>query len=104
MPFEFKAGERKHPREYGGSPFKALLAEVDDFAKQHRRHNLRRYAGMDADESESPAKRMGHGEDGAGEFGGEECPDCKAGTCDDPEHMGEEDKKKMLVLLAPGEE
>jgi hypothetical protein len=34
----------------------------------------------------------------------EECEACKAGECDDPEHMGEEEKGKMLAILLPGGE
>lgn len=104
MPFEYKAGERKHPSEYGGSPFKALLAEVGDFVKQHRRHSLRRFAGMDADEPESPGERGMDGAEEAGEYGQDACPGCEAGNCDNPEHMDEEGKKKLLVLLAPSGE
>lgn len=98
MPFEFKAGERKHPKAFGGSPHKALLAEISDFAKQHRKHSLRRFAGMEKDEEETPAEALTHGDEEIGE-----CPECKAGTCDNPEHMGEEDKKSLLSMLAGSE-
>jgi hypothetical protein len=100
MAFEFKIEEkRKPPSEYDGSPFKALLAEISSFAKQHRKHGLRRFAGMDADEPESPEERMGHGSEEAGEYGGKPCPECEAGTCDNPEHMSEDDKSGLAKLL-----
>lgn len=100
MAFEFKITEqRKPPSEYGGSPFKALMAEIADFAKQHRKHSLRRYAGMDADEPEGPEERMGHGSEEEGEYGGKPCPECEAGTCENPEHMSDEDKGGLEKLL-----
>ena len=100
MAFEFKMeGERKPPSEYGGSPYKALLAEIASFAKQRRKHGLRRFAGMDADEPESPEERMGHGSEEGGEYGGKPCAACAAGECDNPEHMSEDDKSGLERLL-----
>lgn len=103
MPFNFKPSEKK-PQDYGGSPFKALMAEVKEFGAQRRRHNMRRYGGLEQDEPETPEEQSMHGSEEAGEYGPENCPDCKAGTCDNPEHMGEEEKGKLLLLLAPGKE
>jgi hypothetical protein len=101
MPFEFKPGERKHPKEYGNSPAKALLDEIQAFTKQHRRHSLRRYAGLETDEE--PKEDM----EGASAMPGpEDCPACKEGTCDDPEHLGEEERGGLAKLLGeePGED
>lgn len=89
MPFEFKNEKRKHPREFGGSPFKALLAEVGDFSKQHRRHSLRRYAGLDKG-AEAPAEETAPAE---------ECEACAKGECDDPEHMSPEDRGALEEML-----
>lgn len=92
MPFEFKSGERKHPKEFGGSPFKALMAEIADFAGQHRKHSLRRYAGMEKDE-EQPVDVV------FDESDKEACEACATGECDDPEHMSEEDRGGLASLL-----
>lgn len=92
MAFEYKDEERKHPKEYGGSPYKALMDEVKRFASQHRKHSLRRFAGMDADEPEAPPEAEK-------KLGAEDCEACKAGECDDPEHMSEDDKGGLEELL-----
>lgn len=34
--------------------------------------------------------------------GDEACPGCAAGTCDNPEHMGEEDAAGLLASLGGG--
>lgn len=97
MAFEFKPPARKRPSEYGGSAARALMEEISDFAKQHRRHGLRRFAGMDGDEPEQP---MGPPDTAEGEMGmAEKCEACEAGTCDDPEHMSEEEAGKLVILL-----
>lgn len=94
MAFEFKITEkREHPSKYGGSPHRALMAEIGDFAKQHRKHSLRRFAGMDADEAPMEPER---------EMGSEGCEACKAGECDDPEHMSEDERGGLEKML--GEE
>ncbi len=100
MPFDFKPSEKK-PQDYGGNPIKALLAEVKEFGAQRRKHNMRRYMGMEQDEPE--ASPMGDMEQSA-PVARENCEACKAGECDDPEHMGEEEKGKMLAILLPGGE
>lgn len=103
MPFDFKPSPKK-PQDYGGSPFKALMAEVKEFGAQRRAHNMKRYMGLEKDEPATAADQMMHGSEEQGEYGPENCPDCKAGTCDNPEHMGEEEKGKMLAILLPGGE
>jgi hypothetical protein len=102
MPFDFKPSEKK-PQDYGGSPFKALMAEVKEFGAQRRQHNMKRYMGLEKDE-EPIASPMGDMEAPAEPMSREECEACKAGECDDPEHMGEEEKGKMLAILLPGGE
>jgi hypothetical protein len=101
MPFEFKPSEKK-PQEYGGSPFKALMAEVKEFGSQRRKHNMRRYMGLEQDEAATSP--MGDMEPQKEPMSPEECEACKAGTCDDLEHMDEEQKGKMLAILLPGGE
>jgi hypothetical protein len=101
MPFDFKPSEKK-PQDYGGSPFKALMAEVKEFGAQRRQHNMKRYMGLEKDE-EYAASPMGDMEQQVS-VSREECEACKAGECDDPEHMGEEEKGKMLAILLPGGE
>lgn len=98
MAFEFKSSERKHPKEFGGSPFKALLTEVGDFAKQHRKHSLRRYAGLDKDEEPeaSPSEKVGES--------AEECEACAKGECDNPGHMSEDERGAMEKMLGEREE
>jgi hypothetical protein len=100
MPFEFKPSE-KRPQDYGGSPFKALMAEVKEFGSQRRKHNMRSYMGLEKDEAPGP---MGDMEPPKEPVSPEECEACKAGECDDPEHMDEESKGKMLAILLPGGE
>lgn len=101
MPFEFKPSEKK-PQDYGGSPYKALLAEVKEFGSQRRKHNMRRYMGLEQDEpSTNP---MGDMDTPQAPMSAEECEACKMGECDDPEHMGEEEKGKLLAILMPGGE
>lgn len=102
MPFDFKPSEKK-PQDYGGSPFKALMAEVKEFGAQRRQHNMRRYMGLEKDDPEATSP-MGDMEASATPVSPEECEACKAGECDDPEHMGEEEKGKMLAILLPGGE
>lgn len=101
MPFDFRPSEKK-PQDYGGSPFKALMAEVKEFGAQRRAHNMKRYMGLEKDDPATSA--MGDMEAPKEPVSPEECEACKAGTCDDPEHMGEEEKGKMLAILLPGGE
>jgi hypothetical protein len=101
MPFDFKPSEKK-PQDYGNNPFKALLAEVKEFGAQRRQHNMKRYMGLEKDEEPAPSP-MGDLEQQA-PVSAEECEACKAGECDNPEHMGEEEKGKMLAILLPGGE
>jgi len=98
MPFEFKSGERKHPKEFGGSPFKFLIAEVGNFAGQHRKHSLRRFAGLDGEEEQehSPSEMVGKSM--------EECEACAKGECDDPEHMSEDERGAMETMLGESAE
>lgn len=103
MPFDFKPSE-KRPEQYGGSPYKALLAEVKEFGAQRRKHNMRRYMGMEQDEPEAAPSSMGDMGPPGEDMGPENCPDCAKGECMNPEHMGEEEKGKMLMILAPGGE
>lgn len=100
MPFDFKPSEKK-PEDYGGSPYKALLAEVKEFGAQRRKHNMRRYMGMEQDDEPTPSP-MGDMEPQGEDMGPESCPACAAGECDNPEHMGEEEKGKLLAILLPG--
>lgn len=103
MPFDFKPSEKK-PQDYGGSPFKALLAEVKEFGSQRRRHGIRRYMGLEQDEEPQAPDPMGDmGQPGEG-AGPEECAECAAGECNNPEHMDEDTKGKMLAILLPGGE
>lgn len=95
MAFEFKSGEKQHPSKFGGSPHKALLAEILDFSKQHRKHSLRRFAGMDPDEPASPSEAVGKSV--------EECEACAKGDCDNPEHMNEDERGKLASMLGENE-
>lgn len=93
MAFDFKPPERKGPKEYGGSPAKALMAEITEFAKQRQRYGMRQFAGLEKDEEPE--------QEAAAPMSPEECAACKDGTCDDPEHMGEEEKAKLVIMLEP---
>lgn len=102
MPFNFQPKMKKRS-EYGGVA-DALRDEVSQYTRAHRAHGLRKMMGLEKDEPEGPEERMAHGSEEAGEYGNggmdaSTCPDCAAGTCDNPEHMSDSDKDAMAGLV-----
>lgn len=102
MAFTFQPKMKKRS-EYGGVA-DYLRDETSQFTRARRQHGLRSMMGLEKDEPEGPEERMAHGSEEAGEYGEEgmdasTCPDCAAGTCDNPEHMSESDKDAMAGLV-----
>jgi hypothetical protein len=100
MAFKFE-GKLKKPAEYGGSPSQAVLDEARQFTKARRAHGFRRLLGLEQeDEAELPAEAQEAGAEEAppGEYTPGSCEACEAGTCDDPAHMGDDEKEAMAGL------
>lgn len=92
MPFEFKP-KHKSPSEYGGKVADALRDEVKQFGSAHRKHGIRRMMGLERD--------MGapeHDPEKPSALDAADCPECKEGTCDNPEHMNDGDKEALASL------
>ena len=99
MPFDFQP-KQKSRKEYGGSVANALRDEVSQFGRAHRKHSLRKVLGMDSEEGEGEGEGMEmEGAEKPSVLDASECPDCAAGTCDDPEHMSDGEKDAMAGLV-----
>jgi hypothetical protein len=100
MAFKFE-GKLKKPAEYEHNPSRAVLDEARQFTKARRAHGFRRLLGLEEDEAEQPDAQGMDSEDPEGmpaPSSPETCEACAAGTCDDPEHMGEDEKEAMAGL------
>lgn len=83
MDFEKLARDDYDPQKYD-SPEAALLEEVGNFISASRAKGMSDYFGM------------GEREEGEGEEGGEECPDCAEGMC--MKHMDPKEAERMASM------